>query len=210
MKQQKHYLVFGVIAILGMTLISGCVRQEIQPEFVRSCQSEDIETNPDIEYLLSTTKIELDDSIQVLGHIAVAGYVYIIDIGGTGYPISGPKTEEIKNYDGRKLLVTARPSESDIINEIEVLDYEVIPYSVLTGKLGIKRLTWGGVTTDWLILNTSVGGKEYIFRLKGRTGEITKYLRNNYVRKEVTVAGVFTSPMAHTLRQTFVVSYICE
>jgi len=190
-------------------LISGCV-QQTQPEFVQSCQSEDFETNPDIEYLISTTKIELDDSIQILGHIAVAGYVYIIHIGGTSYPISGPKTEEIKNYDGRKLLVTARSIESDIINEIEVLDYEVIPYSVLRGKLGINRLTWGRVTTDWLILNTSVGGKEYVFRLKGRTGEITKYLRKNYVRKEVTVAGVFTPPMAHTLRQTFVISYICE
>ncbi len=179
------------------------------PEFIQTCEGKDFEIDPDIEYQLSTTKIDLDDSLQILGHIDVAGYLTIIDIGATTYHITGLKSNEIKNYHGRKLLVTAKPVvDSELINEIDVIDYEVIPYSVLTGKLSIKTITRRG-TNDWLILNTFVNGEEYNFVLMDIPGEMTKYLTDIYVGKEVTVSGVI-SPISYTGYQSFYLNSICE
>ena len=175
---------------------------------------ENYDINPDLDFQLNTSKDEL---WRILGHIGGYSHLTITTINGDTYTLTGDLTDEIKQFKGRKMLILTKPIEGEDY-KIEVLEYEVLPYTVLTGNLTIKEITRMGVTTEYIILTTILNGKEYEFQLidtdfeliiHDENSKVTGYIRDNYIGKEITVAGIITCT-SYTGYNTFDVYKIFE
>lgn len=199
-----------IAIILAGAMISLSINISSNANTDTGCLGEDFDLNPDLEFQLNTTSVEL---VQILGHIGVGNYLTLIDNNAITYHITGDLVEELEQFHLRRVIVIAKVvNDGDYINEIDVIEYELLPYSVVTGNLSIETTTCKGIVTECLILSTFYNDKEFRFHLIDPPfSGILEYLEDNFIGDEITISGVIgPSRICGKGDPTFMVHSICQ